>query len=120
MSKFSTLITIYLLMVCSGCAQYQSTRGVDVNWGTNSVSNLELGSTTRNDVLELLGPPSQVIANGDETVLYYLNESAEGRGLLLIFFNRLDIETRYDRAIFFFDERDLLTDFSTRIHLTDE
>jgi len=120
MSKFSALISIYVLMVCAGCAQYQSTRGVDVNWGANSVGDLELGSTTRNEVLELLGPPSQVISTGDETVLYYLNESAEGSGLLLIFYNRLDVHAQYDRAIFFFDDNDLLTDYSTHIHPTNE
>jgi hypothetical protein len=71
-------------------------------------------------VLDALGPPSQVIALDDETVLYYLFEKAEGEGMILILYNRIEVETRYDRAIFFFDKNDLLTDYSTRINRHDE
>ncbi|MBT3409092.1 MAG: hypothetical protein HN430_00155, partial [Halieaceae bacterium] len=65
------------------------------------------------DILEALGPPSQVIALGDETVLYYLFERTEGKGLILIVYNEFKTDTRYDRAIFFFDADDRLTDFSS-------
>ena len=61
-----------------------------------------------------LGPPSQVISVGDETALYYLFERTSGTGLLLIVYNRYEVSTDYDRAVFFFDERDRLTEFSTR------
>jgi len=56
-----------------------------------------------------------VIALGDETVLYYLYEKSAGEGLILILYNRVDVRTRYDRAVFFFDANDILTEYSSRI-----
>ena len=105
-------LTIALL---AGCAQYENRRGVEVSWHADAVAGLVRGQTTRQEVLQLLGPPSQVIALDDETVLYYLFERSEGEGIVLVLYNRMQIDTRYDRAILFFDENDRLRDFATRI-----
>jgi outer membrane protein assembly factor BamE (lipoprotein component of BamABCDE complex) len=107
------------LLLLHGCAQFESKRGVEVNWQSVVTEKLVIGKTTRAEVLKLLGPPSQVIALDNESVLYYLFERSEGEGLILIVYNRMRIDTRYDRAIFFFDENDVLTDFSTRLYPAD-
>jgi len=104
--------------LAGGCAQYENKRGVDVTWQNEITARLVKGESTRRDVLEMLGPPSQVIALEDESVLYYLFEHSTGEGLILILYNRMSIDTRYDRAIFFFDERDVLTDYATHIYDT--
>lgn len=112
--------TLVLLIILSqGCAQYENKRGVDVNWQTSVTDKMVKGETTRKDVLTLLGPPSQLIALDEESVLYYLFEHSEGDGMILILYNRMKINTRYDRAVFFFDEDDILTDYSTFIHEPD-
>ena len=98
--------------VLSSCAQFDSRRGVEVPLGLQAAAGFTKGETTRAEVLDLLGPPSQVIALDDETALYYLLERAQGRALLLLIFNKVDVSTRYDRAIFFFDARDRLTDYA--------
>jgi len=102
-------------LLLAGCAQYENQRGVEVTWQDSVTSRLVRGQSSREEVLKLLGPPSQVIALEEETVLYYLFERSEGDGLILILYNRMKIDTRYDRAIFFFDEHDVLTDYATRI-----
>jgi outer membrane protein assembly factor BamE (lipoprotein component of BamABCDE complex) len=113
---FTVAITACLLStVLAGCTQYESKRGVEVTWQETVTGHLVPGQTTRKDVLALLGPPSQVISLEEETVLYYLFERSVGTGLILIVYNRMQIDTRYDRAILFFVEHDLLTDFATRI-----
>lgn len=101
------------LSVLAGCAQYQNQRGVEVSWQDAVTAELSSGESTRADVLALLGPPSQVIALGDESVLYYMFERSRGEGLILVVYNRFEVDTRYDRAIFFFDDNDVLTEFST-------
>ena len=53
-------------------------------------------------------------------MLYYLFEQSEGEGMILIVYNRMRIDTRYDRAVFFFDENDVLKEYSTYIHKADE
>lgn len=106
---------VLLFCVLGACAQYDNRRGVEVTWKPAAIGDLQPGRTTRAEILARLGPPSQVIALGDESVLYYLNEQADGEALLLIVYNRFTVDTRYDRAIFFFDENDILTDHSTWI-----
>ncbi len=120
--KHKTLpIALTLCMVLLGaCAQFDSKRGVEVNWQTAVTDTLTKGESTRANVLALLGPPSQVIALDGETALYYLFEQSQGDGLILIVYNRMRIDTRYDRAIFFFNEHDVLTEYSTRIYAADE
>ncbi|WP_415355111.1 hypothetical protein [Halioglobus sp. Uisw_031] len=121
MHKCTLLIALVLLTSLLGaCAQFESKRGVEVNWQDTVTNELVNGTSTRKDVLTLLGPPSQVIALGGETALYYLFEHSEGEGLILIVYNRMRINTRYDRAIFFFDEDDTLTEFATRLYPADE
>ena len=47
--------------------------------------------------------------------MYYLYERSDGDGLILVVYNQFKVDTRYDRAVFFFDENDRLTDYATRI-----
>ena len=113
-------ISLLLLSVLlGGCVKFTNQRGIEVAWQDEVVAELEKGQSTRAEVLALLGPPSQVIALQDETVLYYLFEDADGEGMLLLVYNNIEIRTHYDRAIFFFDEDDVLTDFSTRVRARD-
>ena len=120
-AKVLSLLVIFLCAsLVTGCVRFKSKRGVEVAWQGQVVEELKRGSSTRRDVLDILGPPSQVISLDEETVLYYLFEKAEGEGVILILYNTIKIDTRYDRAIFFFDENDVLTDFSTRIHKQEE
>ena len=111
----SGLALILSLSLLSACAQYENKRGVDVKWQSSVTSQLTKGKSSRSDVLDLLGPPSQVISLQDETVLYYLFEHSDGDGLILVVYNRMRVDTGYDRAIFFFDEEDILTDYATHI-----
>ena len=114
------LFAVFCAGLLSACAQYENKRGVDVNWQTSVTDTLVKGKSKREDVLTLLGPPSQVISLDDESVLYYLFEHSRGDGLILIVYNRMRINTRYDRAIFFFDANDVLTEYSTRIYASDD
>jgi len=121
MKQKALLIALLLgVGLLGACAQFESKRGVEVNWQTAVTDKLTRGESTRANVLALLGPPSQVIALDGETALYYLFEQSQGDGLVLIVYNRMRIDTRYDRAIFFFDEKDILTEYSTRIYAPDE
>ncbi|WP_116365929.1 hypothetical protein [Parahaliea mediterranea] len=111
-----TLFTLLLCTWLTACAQYENRRGVNVNWTPDNLGPVQTGTTTRSDILARLGPPSQLIALEDETVLYYLFEQAQGEGLILIAYNRFEVNTRYDRAVFIFDQNDRLVDYATHVH----
>ncbi len=107
-------------VLLTACAQYTDNRGVEVTWQPAVLDAFEVGVTTRSEVLTELGPPSQIISLDDETVLYYLYEKSEGEGFILIVYNRFEVETEYDRAVFFFDGNDRLTEFSSHIAPPDD
>ena len=76
------------------------------------VGEFEKGVTTQADVLDRLGPPSQLINLKDQIVYYYLAEKTSGNGKIFIVWNKVSAETQYDRAIFFFDTNGVLEDFA--------
>ena len=86
-----------------------------VAWQEPIIAQFKTGVTQRQQVLDALGPPSQIIALEEETVLYYLFEKTQGEGYILIVYNQFDLNTDYDRAVFFFDKNEVLTDYSSYI-----
>jgi len=101
------LLTGALLLV-AGCANWDGYAGVDNLWRAEDVPEWKPGVTTADEVIKSLGPPSQLISLHDETVYYYMREGKDGRGLMLLVWNMASQETRYDRAIFFFDAEGVL------------
>jgi hypothetical protein len=98
------------LGVAAGCVSYTHQTGVDNRW--RQAPPFEEGKTTQAEVLDQLGPPSQIIALGDRTALYYLLEQGRGRGLILLLYNRVEDHVAFDRAIFFIGADGVLTDFA--------
>ena len=100
------------LLVAAGCANWDGFAGVDNLWRAENVPDWSPGKTTAAEVLEFLGPPSQLIPLHDETVFYYMREGKDGSALLLLIWNTGTQVTEYDRAIFFFDKEGILKNFA--------
>lgn len=97
------LLLASIIFVSSGCASFRAVDGVDNLWREVPVDQFQRGVTKQADVLELLGPPSQLISLHDQTVFYYLTERTSGEGKIFLVWNQVSAESEYDRAIFFFD-----------------
>jgi hypothetical protein len=104
------LITLFLV-ASAGCASWKGEKGVVNKWRDKSVPAFEKGQTTQSDVMKALGPPSQMIGLNDGVVFYYMLEKTKGSGLFLLIYNTRDVAITYDRAIFFFNENGVLTDY---------
>lgn len=96
----------------AGCTRTTSQRGIEPVWRALPADALIVGQTTQSTVLELLGPPSQVITHDSGQIFYYLHELSTSRGLILVVYNKSETDTSYDRAIFFFDTDGLLVDYA--------
>lgn len=107
--KATGILLVLSLMALTGCASWNSESGVDNVWRASGSPEWIDGKTTEAEVVAALGPPSQIIALEEETVFYYLREQKQGKGLVLLLWNWGDTTAVYDRAIFFFDEKDMLT-----------
>ena len=101
---------VLLLLLQTACVSYGSVDGVDNIWRDVPLDQFRPGITTQSDVLDRLGPPSQMIALQEATVFYYLREETTGQGRVFIVWNRAREHSRYDRAVFFFDRDGVLTD----------
>jgi outer membrane protein assembly factor BamE (lipoprotein component of BamABCDE complex) len=110
----SAILALLLATQLGGCVRTVSERGVPPTWRSMSEDSLVRGETTRAELLALLGPPSQVITHGAGEIFYYLHEEASTRGLILVVYNTSETDTRYDRAIFFFDAQGVLQDYAVR------
>lgn len=112
MKTYVLIATALLGIALSGCVTKQSQLGVQNKWRAEPAPVFEKGRTTRSDVLHALGPPSQVIGLRDQTVFYYLREQQKVRAVIAVLYNDTREQINYDRAIFFFDSKDVLTDFA--------
>jgi hypothetical protein len=105
---FRSILILVLLATASACSRADTEVGVENIWREPGISFTE-GVTTEAEVLAALGPPSQLIDLGDETVYYYLREAFRSDRLLLILYNRTQRSGSYDRAVFFFGKDGILT-----------
>jgi len=109
---FMLFMAMCLLGVATGCTTKTSQKGVLNQWRDESIASFEEGRSTQSEILRLLGPPSQVIALSDQVIFYYMLERSRLRSYFLGIYNRSDEKVKYDRAIFFFDENEILTEYS--------
>jgi hypothetical protein len=105
-------IGLTLILLLGGCSSDKGYSGVDNIWRSANPPVWGAGITTETDVIDALGPPSQLIGLEKETVYYYLREERKASGLFLLIYNWKTQTLVYDRAIFFFDKQGTLTKFS--------
>lgn len=114
--KSSPVVFVFVLVLvmigAAGCVSRQSEMGVDNLWRGDPAPTFEIGLTTQSDVMDLLGPPSQVIALGERTLFYYLREQQKFESFSLIVYAQSKEQIGYDRAIFFFNPDGTLQDFA--------
>ncbi len=96
------------------CASYTSEQGVENSWGNRPEAAFQSGVTTQTEVADLLGPPSQIVSLANGSAFYYLRERSDGQAYILIIYNDVRQNVRYDRAVFFFDSNGLLTHHAIR------
>jgi hypothetical protein len=73
------------------------------------------GRTTAGDVTSRLGPPVRVVALDVRSAYLYEFSENKSAGLILLLVNFVNSDQRFDRLWFFFDSRDVLTHFGTKL-----
>jgi len=114
LSRLALLAFVAQVLLLGACVKYQSLDGVENTWREIPADRIQVGATTQADILDWLGPPSQIIALGEQRVFYYLSQKQSGQAKVLIIWNDAAEQTRYDRAVFFFDPEGVLTEYSIR------
>jgi len=106
------LLIMSLFAFTTACFSISDQQGVDNLWREEAnVENIEEDKTTQNEIIQLFGPPSQIISLENGAIFYYLLQDKKGKGIFLLLFNYKTERVSYDRAIFFFDNEGILTDY---------
>ena len=108
--KLNLALILSVAQLLAACVNYGSIDGVEPVWREIPIDQFEVGVTTQSEVLELLGPPSQLINLESQVVFYYLARENKGGGQIFIVWNQVRDKNRYDRAIFFFGKDGILQD----------
>lgn len=109
---FFFVVSLSLVFLFAGCFKSTEENGVTNVWRDTSLPQIEKGTTTQSQILEMLGPPSQLINLENQVVFYYLLEKTVNKGAFLMLYNWKNKTVKYDRAIFFFDRNGVLDDFA--------
>lgn len=105
-------MVVLAIVFTSGCGRFHTEKGIEPAWHDQEAGSFRRGVSTQTEIMALLGPPSQIISHRDGSIFYYLHEEAVGVGYIFILFNYAKLNTRYDRAIFFFDAAGVLQDYA--------
>lgn len=107
----------------TGCVMLRGhyDRPIDIE----KVQQIEIGVTTKAEVLALLGPPTEIESRDIVNVQGLIDDTsvnrlvsprffryrygrANGAALILVLFNYIDADVKFDTAMVFFDENDVV------------
>src|ERR1051326_1715278 len=100
------------LVVLNGC--YFSKKKDDRPWPADVVSKIEVGKTTKAEVLKLLGPPKQVIRLLESEAYMYIASVEKNSGLVLVGLNLSRRDRQYDAVTVIINRQDVVTAVGSR------
>ena len=100
------------LSVLSGC--YVSKKMDDRTWAAETVAKIEVGKTTKADVLKLLGPPKQIIRLLESEAYMYIAPVEKNSGIVLIVLNLSRSDRQYDAVTVIINRQDIVTAVGSR------
>ncbi len=105
MRNFAALLI--LALSSSSCFMSRSVTNVPLQ--RERFEQLQPGTTTAREVVQLLGAPNEVIQLGSRSAYRYDFTNLKRSGFTVILFTCMNEDTRADRAWLFFDAKDVLT-----------
>ena len=100
------------LSVLGGC--YVSKKKDDRTWAAEVVAKIEVGKTTKADVLKLLGPPKQIIRLLESEAYMYIAPVEKNSGIVLIVLNLSRSDRQYDAVTVIINRQDVVTAVGSR------
>ena len=100
------------LVVLNGC--YVSKKKDDRPWPPEVVAKIEVGKTTKAEVLKLLGPPKQIIRLLESEAYMYIASVEKNSGLVLLILNLSRSDRQYDAVTVIINRQDVVTAVGSR------
>lgn len=106
------LAQIAPLLLLSGC--YFGKSKEDRPWKTEAVAKIEPGKTTKAQVLQLLGPPKQVVRLLESEAYMYTHSVKKETGTFLLLVNLSRTDQQYDAVTVIINRQDVVTAVGSR------
>jgi hypothetical protein len=106
------VIALAALVLLNGC--YVSKKKDDRPWAAEVVAKIEVGKTTKADVLRLLGPPKQIIRLLESEAYMYIAPVEKNSGLVLLVLNLSRSDRQYDAVTVIINRQDVVTAVGSR------
>lgn len=111
-------IGLCIMLLGVSCAMFGKTKeyhDFDVRW----LERFTPGTTTSAQVVELFGAPSRIVKLSNGNAYVYERSVSKGTGIWLVLVSFGNYETQYDRAVFFFDNENILTHYGLSMNAGD-
>lgn len=79
----------------------------------NRLAQVTPGKTTAADLMQLFGPPSQIVRLSHGNAYIYNHSLGKATGLWLIFVTFANYDKQHDRIVFFLNNQDLVTHYGS-------
>src|SRR5215510_11616463 len=100
------------LAVLNGC--YVSKKKDDRPWPPEIVARIVVGKTTKAEVLQLLGPPKQIVRLLESEAYMYVASVEKNSGLVLVVLNLSRSDRQYDAVTVIINRQDVVTAVGAR------
>lgn len=106
------VILVAAMGVLNGC--YVSKKKDDRPWRAEVAAGIQVGKTTKAEVLQLLGPPKQIIRLLESEAYMYVASVEKNSGLVLLVLNLSRSDRQYDAVTVIINRQDVVTAVGTR------
>lgn len=107
-----TIAAAAALLVLSGC--YFGKKKDDRPWPPEQVARIEVGKTTKAEVLMLLGPPKQIVRLLESEAYMYIASTEKDTGTYLLLINLSRADRQYDAITVIINRQDIVTAVGSR------
>jgi outer membrane protein assembly factor BamE (lipoprotein component of BamABCDE complex) len=107
------LLAAAAIAALSGC--YLGKKRDDRPWPSEVASKIEVGKTTKAEVLKLLGPPKQVVRLLESEAYMYVATVEKSSGIFLLILNLSRTDRQYDAVTVIINRQDIVTAVGSRL-----
>jgi hypothetical protein len=100
------------LLALNGC--YFGKKKDDRPWPSDIASHIEVGKTTKAEVLKLMGPPKQVVRLLESEAYMYVATVEKNSGIFLLIVNLSRTDRQYDSVTVVINRADIVTAVGSR------
>ena len=107
------LLAAAAIAALSGC--YLGKKRDDRPWPSEVASKIEVGKSTKAEVLKLLGPPKQVVRLLESEAYMYVATVEKTSGIFLLILNLSRTDRQYDAVTVIINRQDIVTAVGSRL-----